>query len=676
MKDNGYQAMITQHAWMFLSSYEKLRNKLQEKTIINMAHLGPRAFDEIGGEVVQTTSFVMSAVHRKEYKGTYARLVDISGEKEKHNLFLSGDNRYIVKQANFSKIPGSPFVYWITDRLYGHFSDDTPLRKEGRLTLGMRTGDNNRFLRLWYEISNTRACTYASNAEIAKNSMAKWFPYNKGGEFRKWYGNYQYFVNWENDGYEIKEHTRKVYPQLGDDLGWKITSEDKYFNDGLAWSRISSSNFGVRICRFAIFDTAAPMFFPVAEDKLLYYAGLMCSKVAGYILNVLNPTLTFQVGDVAKLPVVNKFASNDDIKKLVSNNTVMAKSDWDSFETSWDFAVNPLVAIGEGKSLADSYGAYKAETNSRFAQLKANEEELNRIFIDIYGLSDELTPEVADKDVTVASIFDTKDDIPESYKGNNYVLTKEDVIKNLISYAVGCLFGRYSLNKLGLIYAGGNWDSISKESFFEKDLAKGIPDNDNVIPITDEAYFEDDITGRFVTWLKEAFGADNLEDNLAFIADALSVKGDNSRDVIRNYFLSGFYADHMKKYQKRPIYWLYDSGKNNGFKALIYMHRYDADTTGRVRMDYLHRMEQIYGDEINRVTSDIQESTEAREKAKLQKRLAKLEKQVKECREYDESIGHLALERIDIDLDDGVKVNYEKVQTDRNGNIYKILGKI
>ena len=390
----------------------------------------------------------------------------------------------------------------------------------------------------------------------------------------------------------------------------------------------------------------------------------------------------------------------DIVISIVCNNITLSRYDWDTFETSWDFTYNPLYAtyhLGkptithnaqdnslmisnagakEDKTLSQYYEEYKNCTNEMFALLKANEEELNRIFIEIYGFQEELTTEVADKDVTIASIFDSKEDIPDSYKGNNYVLTREDVVKNLISYAVGCLFGRYSLTKPGLIYAGGDWEAIAAENWSEEELARGIPDNDNVLPITDEVYFEDDIAGRFVRWLADAFGTAHLEENLNFIADALSVKGANSRDIIRNYFLTGFYKDHVQKYQKRPIYWLYDSGKANGFKALVYMHRYDADTTGRVRLDYLHRMEQTYGDEINRLTTDISEASDNREKARLQKRLLKLQKQAKECQDYDELIGHLALERIVIDLDDGVKVNYEKVQTDRNGKKYQILGKI
>ena len=662
LKDTGYQAMITQQSWMFLSSYKKLRTKLQGKTIINMAHLGPRAFEEIGGEVVQTTSFVMSAIHLKEYKGTYARLIEPTTQQGKEEMFLQGDNRFVAKQENFSKIPGSPVAYWVSESFLSNFEKET-IADYYVPKFGMSTGDGEAYIRFWYECSNHDIKFDCTDIEKYLEDNKTWAIIDKGGNYRRWFGNRINVVFWKNNGERIKSNPKSA-----------VRSPQFFFHPHISWTLVSSDIFSARFFDTGfVLDTASNCIYFNDKSNPNYVLALLNSTVASVMLSVLNPTINMSCGVMAGLPYIT-VNNTGNVEQIVKQNISISKSDWDSFETSWDFKSNPLVTVGKGKSLADSYEAYQEAVNVRFAQLKANEEKLNRIFIDIYGLSDELTPEVADKDLTVASIFDTKDDIPESYKGNNYVLTKENVIKNLISYAVGCLFGRYSLNKPGLIYAGGDWDNISRESFTEADFAKGIPDDDNIIPITDEAYFEDDITGRFVSWIKEAFGADNLEDNLAFIANALRVKGENSRDVIRNYFLSGFYADHVKKYQKRPIYWLYDSGKNNGFKALIYMHRYDADTTGRVRMDYLHRMEQIYGDEINRVTTDIQESTEAREKAKLQKRLAKLEKQVKECREYDEKIGHLALEHITIDLDDGVNVNYEKVQTDRSGNKYNILG--
>lgn len=323
--------------------------------------------------------------------------------------------------------------------------------------------------------------------------------------------------------------------------------------------------------------------------------------------------------------------------------------------------------MGMGKLISEKYAAWQAECEARFQQLKKNEEELNRIFIDIYGLQDELTPDVADKDITVHRVYDSKDDVPESMKGSNYVRTLHDEIVSLVSYAVGCMFGRYSLDVDGLAYAGGEWDESKYKTF--------IPDADNCIPITDEEYFEDDIVGLFCAWLKKVYGEDTLEENLDFIANALGNKGKTSREVIRNYFLTDFIKDHIKTYQKRPIYWLFDSGKQNGFKALVYMHRWNADTIGNVRVEYLHRIQRVYEKEITRMQEIIDNSHDNKEISNATKRKEKLQKQIKETKDYDAKIAHLALSRIDIDLDDGVKVNYEKVQT-ADGKKMQILAKI
>ena len=318
-----------------------------------------------------------------------------------------------------------------------------------------------------------------------------------------------------------------------------------------------------------------------------------------------------------------------------------------------------------GRLISEKYAAWQAECEERFQQLKKNEEELNRIFIDIYGLQDELTPDVADKDVTVHRVFDSKDDVPESMKGSNYVRTMHDEIVSLISYAVGCMFGRYSLDVDGLAYAGGEWDESRYKTF--------LPDEDNCIPVTDEEYFKDDIVGRFVEFVRTVYGSDTLEENLDFVANALAGKGSTSREVIRNYFLTDFIKDHIKTYQKRPIYWMFNSGKQNGFKALVYMHRWNADTTGNVRVEYLHRVQRVYESEIARMQDTIDNSSNAREVSAAQKRKDKLTKQLKESKDYDAKIAHLALSRIDIDLDDGVKVNYEKVQTGQDGKKIEIL---
>ena len=672
-KPGGYQAMITQHAWMFLSSFEKLRENLQRIDTVNMAHLGARGFDEIGGEVVQTTSFVMRNSHIKGYKGTYCRLIDGGSEKEKAEMFVSGKNRYVAEQDNFSKIPGSPVAYWLSPKSFDIFWNAKSLGEISTPKTGMRTGDNERFLRAWYEVSREKEAFNLSNADEAKKSRKKWFPYNKGGNFQLWYGNNFLVVNWENDGEEIKKNTRRVYPQLGDNLAWKITNEQDYFRSGITWTALTSGSNSFRFSgQGALFDSnKGPMLFPPKKIQL-YLLALLNSSISRYYLNVLNPSLSLQNSDLSKLPVLLCEKQVEIVNETTEKNIRESKSDWDSFETSWDFAEHPLVkwlrqlrdATSIGATMAYYYHGerpevscpvelcymlWQGECNDRFAKLKANEEELNRIFIDIYGLQDELTPEVEDKDVTVRRADLGRD------------------IRSLISYAVGCIFGRYSLNKPGLAYAGGDWNPDQYHTF--------LPDADNVIPITDEEYFTDDLTGLFVAWVKKVFGADSLEENLAFIAKALGVKGSSPRAVIRNYFLNGFYADHVKIYQKRPIYWLYDSGKQNGFKALIYMHRYNADTSGLVRADYLYKMEQVYESEIARMDDEIAHGA-SREVAQATKRKEKLVKQLKECKDYDDRLGHIALARIPIDLDDGVKANYDKVQTGVDGKKLAILAKI
>lgn len=418
-----------------------------------------------------------------------------------------------------------------------------------------------------------------------------------------------------------------------------------------------------------MFDIAGSSVFSNNNSNEMTLLGFLGSCVARNFLCILNPTLNYQAGNIRSLPIINDIFNHEEIEIIVKDNIVNSIKDWDAFETSWDFTKHPLV-VTSGQllvnrdssantqlttnhypltTIAQAYQRWEEETNARFAQLKANEEELNRIFIDIYGLQDELTPEVEDKDVTVRKADLQRD------------------IKSLLSYAVGCMFGRYSLDVEGLAYAGGEWDE-SKYITFK-------PDEDNVIPITDEDYFEDDIIGRLIAWLKVVYGAETLEENLRFIADALGTSGDTARQKIRNYFLKDFFKDHCKIYQKRPIYWLYDSGKQNGFKALIYMHRYNADTSGQVRAEYLGKMEETYESEINRM-QDIMDNGAGREVALAGKRKEKLQKQLHECRDYDAVLGHIALASIAIDLDDGVKVNYVKVQTAKDGKLLPILAKI
>lgn len=632
---NGYQAMITQHSWMFLSSFEKLRVKILETDIVNMVHLGARAFEEIGGEVVQTTSFVIHKNHIVDYKGKYCRLIEPTTQQGKEKLFLEKEKRYEAEQSDFSKIPGRPVAYWVSQNIFSLFTQKC-VRDYAEPRHGMSTGNNDLCLKLWFEIDNKNVCWDASNLKEFDDSGRKYAPYKKGGSFRLWYGNNDYVIAYDTN-------SRKKMENLS---GYRSSSTGFFFRPSINWSDVSTSAFGVRVSPkgFAFDGRGASMF---CDDNIRFYlAALLASKFTTYILNVLNPTLTFNIENVAAVPVVINLNKKEIVDFLTENNISFAKDDWDSFETSWDFQRHPLlqhavftpqmVAREEANGyltmngIADAYRHWEQVCNERFNQLKANEEELNRIFIDIYGLQDELTPEVADKDVTVRKADLGRD------------------IRSFISYAVGCMFGRYSLDVDGLAYAGGEWDSSKYASF--------AADKDNIIPICDDEYFEDDIVGLFVEFVKTVYGADSLDENLKFIADALGGKG-QPKDVIRNYFLSDFYSDHCKIYQKRPIYWLFDSGKKNGFKALIYMHRYQPDTIARIRTDYVHEQQARYRTAIADLEQRIA-NVSTSESVKLKKKLTTLQAQDTEIRTYEEKIHHLADQMISIDLDDGVKKNY------------------
>lgn len=683
IKENRYQAMITQHAWMFLSSFEKLRAKLQMIDTVNMAHLGARAFEEIGGEVVQTTSFVMRKSHIVEYEGTYCRLIEPTTQQGKEDMYLAGENRYMAVQDNFTKIPGRPVAYWVSDRTIENYMIGKLMGEIAAPCAGLATGDNNIFQRIWYEVVYDNIGFNVKDCSETLKRKEKWYPCNSGGEYRKWSTDDVMVVNWKNDGSEI----RRFRNQSGK-LASRPQNTQHYFKRGLTWNKLSMSHFAVKYKKEGyIFDDTSRSAFPQEEKELFYIIGVLCSCVSAHYLEALNPTMSFTNGDIIRIPM--RFCydrGKRHINEVVENNIILTKNDWNSFEISWDFAQHPLIRcasfsmketqedrkkyIEDVNYIKDAFTNWENECFIRFNKLKSNEEELNRIFIDIYGLQDELTPEVEDKDVTVRKADLSRD------------------IRSFISYAVGCMFGRYSLYIDGLVYAGGEWNYNDFKYYaseyydngnYPKELYRNnwfMPNEDNIILITDEEYFSDDIVNRFVEFVKVIYGEETLEENLDFIAEALGNKGDTSREVIRNYFMMDFFKDHCKVYQKRPIYWLFDSGKQNGFKALIYMHRYDVDTIGYLRVDYLHRMERIYESEISRMQDTIDNCSNAREVTVASKRKEKLQKQLKECQEYDEKISHLALSRIEIDLDDGVKVNYEKVQTARERKKYQVLAKI
>lgn len=668
--NNGFQAMITQHAWMFLSSFEKLREKMMLTETVNMAHLGARAFEEIGGEVVQTTAFVRCANHIEGYKGTYCRLIEPTSQQGKADMFISGQNQYRVGQISFSKIPGVPVAYWISPEVLKLF-DERTVGSIADAKSGMTTTDNTRFLRLWEEVNCQKIGFGYGNIADTQDMKYKWFPFCKGGDFRRWAGNESFVVNWFNNGEEIRVAAEGA-------TGGRLVNIDCALRECLVWTKISSANISLRMKKQGIFfSDAAPGVF-ANRETLYYLLALLNTKYANEIIKLINPTLNFVPGAVSSVPVKKDEKNKGKIIEIAEGNVQLSEQDWDSFETSWDFKKHPLLQ--NVSTISEAFNQWQAECDDRFNQLKTNEEELNRIFIDIYGLQDELTPEVEDKDVTVRKADLQRD------------------IKSLLSYAVGCMFGRYSTYKDGLLFAGEPYSlqafvdkmnerpgTISAEELERAYRNEGIvvdemffPDADNVIPITDEEYLDDDIVSRLCAWLKAVYGADTLEANLDYIAKALGNKGSTSREIIRNYFLNDFFKDHCQTYSvtgsgKRPIYWLFDSGKQNGFKALVYLHRYTPDTIGNLRIDYLHKMQRVYESEINRMQDMMDHSENAREVAAASKRKDKLAKQLKECREYDEKISHLALSRIELDLDDGVKVNYRKLQTAQYGKFYEVL---
>lgn len=628
-KQNGYQAMITQHAWMFLSSFEKLREKMMLTETVSMAHLGARAFEEIGGEVVQTTSFVRVRTHIDNYKGVYCRLIEPTTQQGKEGMFLACENRYIANQDNFAKIPGSPVAYWTNEKILLAYENGTLLNDCSDVKIGMGTGKNEIFVREWWEVFHNKIDFSLNSINDLEKSSGKYFPYNKGGEFRLWYGNLQEVLWFDAKGRQYM-NTMSGHRENG--------AHDFYCKEGLTWSFISSSKFGVRyLPTGCFFDVAGSTLFSKKDN--LYTLGFLSSCVCFEILGILNPTLNYQAGNIKSLPLLIDKVENVD--NLVEENIRTSKTDWDSFETSWDFTRHPFIkAITKYPNmmdigniyLAECYDIWAGECEERFEKLKANEEELNRIFIDIYGLQDELTPEVEDKDVTVRKADLGRD------------------VRSFISYAVGCMFGRYSPTYDGLAYAGGTWDD-GKYNIYK-------PDADGIIPICDDEYFEDDMMGRFVEFVRVVYGDSSLEDNLRFVANALGGKG-QPKEVIRNYFLNDFYADHCKIYQKRPIYWLFDSGKKNGFKCLIYLHRYQPDTIARIRTDYVHEQQARYRTAIEGLEKQVAAATSTSERVKLTKQLNKVQAQDTELHQYEEKVHALADQMIKIDLDDGVKHNYE-----------------
>ncbi|KST91108.1 putative type II restriction enzyme methylase subunit [Lactococcus lactis subsp. lactis] len=632
LKANGFQSMITQHTWMFLSRYENLREELMNQDIINMVHLGARAFDEISGDVVQTVAFVMSKKSLSNYYATYSRLVNYSGEEEKKEAFLSGKNLYSFKKENFRKIDGIPFTaYHLADKVFDTFSGKESLGNLAEIVSGMTTGDNNKYLRLWHELRIDKISFNEKDISNVDLTTTNWFPYNKGGELRKWYGNNEWVVNWG----QSKNFNRA-----------KTTMTHLYLKECVTWSDISGTDFAGRYCPGGfMFDVKGSCGFG-NQENLYYLIGTLNSKLTPIFVEIFNPSTTTQVGDLKRIPLIYG-KSKSEIENLVKESISISKLDWDSFEVSWEFEKHPLILAND--RISSSFDFWKQATEKRFNMLKDNEEKLNEIFIDIYGLQSELTPEVEEDTLKIRKADLVRD------------------VKSLISYAVGCIFGRYTPYEDGLFYAGGTWNYGSKvERIMDSAKRNGVenwidpflPDEDNIIPITDDEYFEDDIVGRFVEFISKIYGEATLEENLKFIADALGGKG-TPRQVLRNYFLKDFYKDHVKMYQKRPIYWMFDSGKKNGFKALVYLHRYSRDTLAKLRTDYIHEQQDRYHTQLEQIEQELL-TAEGRERVALTKAQTKFMAQVQETVVFEEKVHHLADMSIELDLDDGVKVNYPK----------------
>lgn len=631
-KKNGYSGFMTPMVWMFIKTYESLRKYvLSNKAIITLIQFEYSAFEEA---TVPICSFVLKN-GKTDSKGLYFRLSDFTGgmEVQRKKMKEALNNPYCgyyyeSDSRNFTRIPNSPIAYSVSGKIFDIYESSKRIADYGSTREGMATGCNDLFMRFWFEIDEGSFSNKCRSRKEAVDSKKKWFPYNKGGDFRKWYGNDDYVVNWENDGFEIMH--------FKDEKTGRIRSHnynlDYIFHEGITWTALSSGNFGCRYSKEGkLADSKGSMLYLNEDKNIFYFLGLLNSAVSSYVMGITSQTLDFRPGRVSEIPVIIK--NVDEVEQLVIKSVKDSKDDWDSFETSLDFQKHPLIQ--KASSIADAFACWKSKCNERFYHLKSSEEEINRIFIEIYGLQDELSSKEDDKNVTVRKANLNRD------------------IRSFISYAVGCMFGRYSLDQNGLVFAGGGEWNPSKYKTFPAD-------KDGILPICDDEYFDDDITGLFINFVRTVYGEDTLKENLKFIADALG--GDGSpREVIRKYFLNDFYTDHLKTYQKRPIYWLFDSGKKNGFKCLIYMHRYQPDTIARIRTDYVHEQQARYRTAISGLERQLLDAP-ASERVRLNNQLKKLKDQAEETRIYEEKIHHLADQMISIDLDDGVKHNYEIFQ--------------
>lgn len=633
----GKLGMINMHSWMFLTSFETLRSDFLEHVYFeNMLHLGPHTFDELSGEVVQNTTFVFSK--QKPYStGVYHRLVYGRNCDEKHQLFLKRVNKYYVNQLVFEKIAGSPIAYWPPEKLLSCFTKGL-LSETIQTREGLSPAGTELFLRMWQEVAHT------------KQSLLKWFPYQKGGTIRKWYGNNEFYVNWENDGYAIKHNFDPVTGRLRS----HNYNGEYAFREGFSWSAISTSGVAFRyVPEGFLFDSAGSMGFAESKADLIYAMGLLNSIVAKECFSFISPTIKFMPGHIMSIPYVASYnqSVNEIINKCVNGNIYISKSDWDSRETSWDFKENELIRIYkenhspdvnmDANQLKDVVSLYKEYWAGQFNQLHANEEELNRQFIDIYGLQDELTPDVPLDEITILQQGEI------SVEAGKLVWHNDVLVKQLLSYAIGCMMGRYRLDRPGLHIAYPNPSAADIEAYdFQGE--KFEIDDDGIIPfLSRDCPFDDNAYNRVVKFIRQVFGESFLNENLNFIEDALG-------KTIENYFVKDFWKDHKKMYSNRPIYWLFSS-KKGAFQCLTYMHRMNPYTAEAVRSKYLLP----YIDFLkNKIAADMERASSL--STVERKNLDKMQVALDECLEYEELLHDVADRQIRFDLDDGVVVNYAK----------------
>lgn len=687
--DSGYVAMITMQSWMFLSSYEELREHLlTETTIQTLAQFGARAFDTIGGGVVSTAAFVTKTSSDSGYKADYLQLTEGESEAEKQQMLLERhDLRYKASSSDFARVDGSPISYWLPDAGRSAFERGEPIEKVAEPRQGMATTDNNQFLRLWYEVSYRRIGFGCESSDAAKGTGKKWFPYNKGGSFRKWYGNLEYVVNYENDGDELKSVVKEKYREKDYAQGfsdekwdklievWVLKNQHSYFLPSLTWSFVSSSAFGVRRSDAGfIFDVGGSSAFP-PNHRMNEFAAYLCSKVAFFFMSALNPTLNFQVENVAALPVIDDAVAQirNEVSEIAESAVAISRQDWNANELSWDFTSFQVELPLAKQVLETSFAAWRESSRETVSQLQRLEEENNRHFIEAYDLSTALTPEVDRDQVTLNCnpyhVYDS-----DKSEDELEALLLADTMREFISYAVGCMLGRYSLDKPGLILANqGETADDYRQQIPEPTFA---PDEDNVIPLLDGDWFTDDISERFKEFLKVTFGPEHYDENLAFLENSLYPDNETARTrkTILDYFTKDFFKHHMKMYKKRPIYWLFSSGKQGAFRALIYMHRYNPSTLSRMRTAYVVPLQGKYNSRIDQLANDIPAATSTSHRKQLEKEHASFIKKRDELQTFDEKLRHYADQRIAIDLDDGVKENYSKFG-DLLANVKDITGR-